>query len=161
DQIHYEINEMKDHFQGYIMVPKTAIKDSYLADTTYAKRKWTKRKLKTLLLLYAYCWIEYYGGIDPQTVQIDQQGNLTPSERFCMALKSSQYQVEQTLISLIKEGLFQPVQCVFEDGIYMGDVGTYHPDPHANIQIVLRPVHLIEHKLRSELMQNKKGYMRS
>jgi len=96
DEFKREPFDLKNHQLGYIMIPKAVLKNSALSNTTYAQRKWTERKLRTLLLLYAYCWPEYHGGIDPKTVKIDHQGNLSLSERFCYALKSSQ----QTLRSL-------------------------------------------------------------
>ncbi|MFI8713225.1 hypothetical protein [Brevibacillus brevis] len=149
--------QLKDHNQGYIRIPRKAIKNSMLANTTLAKRKWTERKLKTLILLYAHCWIEYFGGIDPTVVAIDSNGTITLDEGFCYALKRSTKEITKTVISLIKDGLFQPVHCLFEDGIYNGDVGTYHPTAKTIERVVLRPTHLISSTVESEAMKNKKG----
>lgn len=158
-ELTFEFEELKEHNQGCIMIPKSAIAESMLADTTLAKRKWTVRKLKTLLLLYAYCWLEYYGGIDPRIVSIDSQGSVKLNPGFCYALKSSPVDVTKTVISLIKDGQFQPVRCLFENGIYMGDVGTYQSSKQTKVieQIVLRPTHLIKHKVDADVMKMKKG----
>lgn len=160
DKFKLKFNELKGHYQGYIMLPQSAITNSALTNTTYARRYWTDRKLKVLLLLYAYCWPEYYGGIDPQTVSVDKQGNLSLSHRFCFALQNSQTAIEKSVISLIKRGYFKPVECVFEDGMYVGDVGTFNQSSHSLTETVLRPTHLIEHVLSSEIMKQKKGFMR-
>lgn len=160
DDFEFKYDDLKGHYQGYTMVPKRAIKEYALSNTTYAKRWWGERPLKTLLLLYAYCWPEYYGGIDPQTVSVNKQGNLSLSHRFCFALQNSQTAIEKSVISLIKRGYFKPVECVFEDGMYVGDVGTLNQSSHSLTEIVLRPTHLIEHVLSSEIMKQKKGCMR-
>jgi hypothetical protein len=163
DEFTFDLKELKEHMHGYIMIPFDAIKkQSMLANTSLAKRNWTKRKLQAFLLLYGYCWLEFYGGIDPDTVQIDSQGNITLSPRFCYALKSSLKDATKTIVSLIKDGKFKPVECWFEDGVYMGDIGTYKPKRKSNTvkRIVLRPQHLISHKLNSKAMQLKRGRVR-
>lgn len=163
DEFAVDIGELKEHKHGYVMVPFQVIKNnSMLANTNLAKRTWTKRRLKAFLLLYGYCWLEFYGGIDPDTVQIDAQGNLTLSPRFCYALKSSHNDAVRTVVSLIKEGLFIPVECLFENGVYMGDRGTYTPDANSNTlkRVILRPQYLVAHKLNSAVMKLKKGSIR-
>ncbi|MCM3623997.1 hypothetical protein M4D70_17360 [Brevibacillus borstelensis] len=156
-ELQLDFQNLKDHNQGYIRLPQKAIKDSMLANTTLAKREWTERKLKTLILLYAHCWLEYFGGIDPAVVAIDPNGAITLDEGFCYTLKRSTKDITKTVISLIKDGLFQPVRCLFEDGIYTGDVGTYHPTAKTIERVVLRPTHLISSTVESEAMKNKKG----
>lgn len=160
DQFGLELGNLKDKSVGYIMLPDEAIKHSMLANTTLAKRGWTMRKLKTLLLLYAYCWLEFYGGIDPNTVIIDRQGHITVNPRFCYALRSSPQQAIKTVLSLIKLGLFKPVECLFEEGVYMGDIGTYTPKSSSTSKIVLRPKYLLQHRLTSDSMKIKKGALR-
>ncbi|MFD2370620.1 hypothetical protein ACFSO0_11830 [Brevibacillus sp. GCM10020057] len=160
-ELNFDFDELKAHNKGYIMVPKTVLTEKMLADTTLAKRQWTITKLKTILLLYAYCWLEFYGGIDPRIVQIDQQGKVDLNPGFCYALKGSTTVISRTVISLIKDGLFIPVRCWFEEGIYTGDVGTYQPNSNAKVveRIVLRPTHLILHQVETDVMKSKKGYM--
>lgn len=163
DEFTLGTKELKEHKHGYIMVPFQAIRNrSMLANTSLAKRTWTKQRLQAFLLLYGYCWIEFYGGIDPDAVQIDVQGNLILSQRFCYALKRSHKDAVKTVVSLIKDGLFIPVECLFEDSVYMGDVGTYSPEPNSNTlkKVVLRPQYLIAHKLDSAVMKLKKGNLR-
>ncbi|MED3499263.1 hypothetical protein P4479_12515 [Brevibacillus agri] len=156
-EIQLDFQQLKDHNQGYIRIPQDAIKDSMLANTTLAKREWTERKLKTLILLYAHCWIEYFGGIDPAIVAIDPNGNITLDEGFCYALKGSKKEITKAVISLIKDGLFQPVRCLFKDEIYIGDAGTYQSTAKTIERVVLRPTYLIQSTVESEAMMNKKG----
>jgi len=167
DQSNLELGWMKGHKHGYIMLPYDVMAHTMLADTVTAKKEWTIRRLQTLILLYAYCWLEFYGGIDPDCVTIDLQGKLSLGSRFCLALKCSNAEAIKTVISLIKDDHFKPVECWFEkdifgDDIYMGDVGTYTPAPATNAvrKIVLRPTWLIKPKLESEVIKIKKGGIR-
>lgn len=155
--VHYNLNSLKANNHGFIMVPTAAFDDTILMKSPSVRKIWTDRKLKTLLLLYAHCWLEYFGGIDPNIVSIDSNGTMSLYEGFCYNLKSSEKQVGNVIIWLVSNGFLKPVECYFERGVYYGDVGCCPPPQQYEIKIVLRPYYLIQHKIESDLMKTKRG----
>lgn len=152
---------MKNSNVGFIMVPKDTIKNDMLENTPAALQKWSDRRLKTLLLLYAYCRLDFFGGINPEIVDIDQHGALELSEGFCFDLKGSPTEITNAVLWLINQGLFKPVLCVFVDGLYYGDVGRCNIPKLKNIEtkVILRPYRLVNKKVYSDTMVGKWGGM--
>lgn len=153
---------LKDSNSGYIMVPKDAVQNDSLKNTSGARQKWTLRRLKTMLLLHGYCWLEYFGGIDPRIVEIDELSEtLQLNLGFCYNLKGTVDNISKTVISLIKEGLFIPVRCLFVDNVYYGDAGYCSPPANKKVEekIILRPKHLVRKPVHKTTMQMKWGNM--
>jgi hypothetical protein len=158
--VNYEWYSLKDSNHGYVMAPNKAFDDRILKKSLSVRKTWTNRKLKTLLMLYAHTWLEYFGGVDPDIVSIDSSGMLIISEWFCCNLKSSEKQVGDVIVWLVSRGLLKPVECYFVHDVYYGDVGRCSPPAQTyDIKIVLRPYYLIQHKIESDLMKLKKGRM--
>lgn len=156
----YEWFSLKNNNLGYIMAPRQAFDDGILKKSSSVRKIWTDRKLKTLLLLYAHTWLEYFGGIDPEMVSIESNGMLRLSKWFCCSLKSSEKEISSVINWFIANGLLKPVECYFVKGVYYGDTGRCQsPAQQYDVKIVLRPYYLIQHKIESELMKRKKGRM--
>jgi hypothetical protein len=154
----FDINAfLKSSNDGYIMIPQNAIEVCMLENSSSANRKWNVRNLSTIMLLYGHCWIEYFGGIDPDIVTIEPNGDMTIYEGFCYDLKGSSKDISDTVLWLINRKLFKPVNCVFVEGVYYGDVGKCNAPIGSNYKerIVLRPYNIIEHKLNSVDMIGK------
>jgi hypothetical protein len=156
----YEWYSLKNNNHGYIMAPRRAFDNGILKKSPSVRKTWTDRKLKTLLLLYAHTWLEYFGGVDPEMVSIESNGLLRLSKWFCCSLKSSEIEVGNVIKWFITNGLLKPVECYFVRNVYYGDTGCCQPPvQHHDVRIVLRPYYLIQHKIESEQMKLKKGRM--
>lgn len=162
DDIKYSSIGLKDSNSGYIMVPNDAVQNDMLKNKPGARQKWTLRRLKTMLLLHGFCWLEYFGGIDPNIVEIDELNEtLALDAGFCYNLKGTVDDISKNVISLMNEGLFVPVRCMFVDNVYYGDVGYCSPPANKHVQekIVLRPKHLVRKSVHKVTMQMKWGNM--
>lgn len=159
EHIPFRCTTLKSINNGYIMLPETAISKEMLENNASSMRKWSLQKVKTVLRLYAYCWLEYFGGIDPEIVKIDSNGNVSVDDGFCYDLKMSKDKVIDTIVWLINEKLFIPVVCIFNLGIYEGDKASINSSQHnaGHKRIVLRPYYLIPHTVTSDDMKKKKG----
>lgn len=155
---HTGILKIRNH--GYIMLPSDALTNDMLRNTTTAQRRWSQLKLKVYLLLYANCWLEYFGGVNPKIIQIDESTNsihVDPS--ICYNVKASEKQVVQCIESLLKEQRFVIVRSFFKYGIYLGDDGKLTPSNQYNEHLVLRPIYISENKVNDSLLDSKRSYM--
>jgi len=157
--VKYEWDSLKNNNHGYIMVPSKAFDNTILNNSTSVRKKWTDRRLKTLLMLYAHCWLEYFGGVDPRIVSIDSAGTLKLYEGFYYSLKSSEKQVANVIEWFILNGLLKPIKCYYVRDVYFGDVGGCQPPQNHVIKVILRPYYIIQHKLEADIMSSKKSRM--
>lgn len=162
DDITFDTGGLKDSNSGYIMVPNDAVQNDMLKNKPGVRQKWSLRRLKTTLLLHGACWLEYFGGIDPRIVEIDEWSEtLRLDEGFCYNLKSTVDAISKNVISLMNEGLFIPVRCLFVDNVYYGDAGYCSPPANKQVEekIILRPKHLVRKPVHKKTMQTKWGNM--
>lgn len=153
---------LKNSNTGYIMVPNASVENDILNNKPSTRQKWPIRRLKTLLLLHGHCWLEYFGGIDPHIVSIDEQNEtIELDEGFCYNVKGSINDITDTVLELIYEGLFIPVKCLFANDIYFGDAGQCNPPQNAKVEekIILRPKHLVKKPVHAKTMKIKWGRM--
>ncbi|TBL69784.1 hypothetical protein [Paenibacillus thalictri] len=144
---------------GFIMVPTKAVTKERLRNTPGTRQTWNDRRLKFLLMLYAHCHIEYFGGIDKRIVSINPAGKMSLDEGFCYNLNVSPSAALTTMEWLLRKGEFVPVRCYFLRGVYYGDVGKCKPNPDLKEHIILRPKYLIKHTFDSLEMKKIKGRM--
>lgn len=127
----------------------------------WEQSNWDRRKLKILMLLYAHTWLRYFGGIDPEIVDIDNSGNLRVHESFCYDLHLTPHSVETTICSFINHGLFKPVSVVFKDAgygerIYDRDVTmNYVPCAGDETRIVLRPRFIFKEQVDKYMLRGR------
>ncbi|CAM4092324.1 hypothetical protein [Saccharibacillus endophyticus] len=150
---------LKNENRGYSMIPKSLFSDRKLSSTSANRKIWTNGVLKTLLILYAHNWLEYYGGIDPKILEVDTRGRAVPSDWLCCNLKATKKDVKTWIRFLRKKKLLQSVECYFENNIYYGDVLCCPPPSKYDIKKIFRPTYLIAHQLDSDSMKNKKARM--
>lgn len=162
DNVEFSTSGLKVSNNGYIMVPNDAVQKDMLKNKPGVRQKWSLRRLKTMILLHGHCWIEFFGGIDPRIVNIDKVNKtLSLDDGFCYNLKGTKNAISAVVISLINDGLFVPVRCLFVNNVYYGDVGYCIP-PANNIaeeKIILRPKHLVLKAVHKKVMQAKRGNM--
>lgn len=151
--IQSDLGNLKNHNHGYIMLPHTAIKDAMLINKS---RYWGQMRMKTWLLLYAHCWLQFFGGIDPDKVSIDQNGYVSLNKGFSYNLKSSLDSVIKVIIKFIKDGFLKPVRCIYQRGIYKGDYGLVTKDKYDEERIVLRPYYLRSKKVEKLYLEGRK-----
>lgn len=153
---------LKEDNSGYSMIPAPLFSDDKLDNVSSNRQKWTKEVLKTLIILYAHNWLEYYGGINPEILSVDRGGRNVPSNWLCSNLDARTKDVKMWIAFLRKEKLLQPVECYFttgSTGTYYGDVLCCTPPPQYEIKTIFRPTYLITHKRESEAMRDKKVRM--
>lgn len=146
--IGYDTRQMKKRNHGFIMMPSEAITDRMLEDTATGRRDWSLLKLKVILLLYANCWLEYFGGVNPDVIRIDPVTHSVEVEKsFYYNVKASEKQVAKIIKSLIDIQYLKVVPVMFEKGIYIGDSKIVAPSTYATEKLILRPITLSQKKL--------------
>ncbi|MEN1966599.1 hypothetical protein WMZ97_00860 [Lentibacillus sp. N15] len=154
EDIPFHTGALKSRNQGYIMIPSDAITTRMLMDTATSKREWTYFKLKVFLNLYAHCWLEYFGGINPDIIRIDDHNSsgITVNPAFSFNMQGSEKQVIKTIRVLMGMSLINVVDVSFVNGVYAGDKALLPPQPREVRYSVLRPTHLSSKKIfRKEL----------
>ena len=150
---------LKRRNQGYIMVPTDAVTNEMLENKSSSKRIWTKNRLATLLMLYANCWLEYFGGVNPDVIKVDKNGkDLEINPSFYYSLKASRKESIKTIESLIRMQLLKVVPVYFENAIYVGAQAMKPMSKKYDLLFVLRPYHLALKKLWAPEMDDKGVY---
>ncbi|MDC3418608.1 DUF3116 family protein [Aquibacillus salsiterrae] len=157
-KFHSGILKIRNH--GYIMIPSEAITNKMLRDTATARRRWSLLKVKVFILLYSHCWLEYFGGINPDVISIDKQTHkITVDASFCYNVKATEKQVITVILSLLKEKHVKVVPAIFKSGVFMGDYGFIESSRDLENRLILRPFLLSGKKFEKQEMINKKKYM--
>lgn len=151
---------LKDRNQGYIMIPADAITNEMLNNTATATRTWTYSRLKVYLLLYAHCWLEYFGGVNPNTVHLDHSYNIKSIDKaFYFNAKKSEHQTINIIDGLVSMNLFRIVNASFKNGVYLGDTALVPKRSGQVTHAILRPYYLAGKKVYDEKLDNKRGWM--
>lgn len=159
EEISTHTKTFKMRNQGYIMIPSDAVTNEMLKNTASSRRKWTFSKLSVFLMLYAHCWLDYFGGVNPEVIELDTNHNITRIEpSFHFALKESEKKIINIVEELMNMQLVKAVPVYFQQGVYIGDQAkkSFRKDYKQNI--VLRPFHLSLKKMNS-IMVDKRRFM--
>ncbi|MCZ8540279.1 hypothetical protein [Psychrobacillus psychrodurans] len=160
EDISTHTSSFKKRNQGYIMIPSDAITNEMLENKASSNRKWTKSKITVLLMLYAHCWLEYFGGVNPEVVKLDMNGNvigIKPS--FYFTLVKNEKNIVKIIEELMKLQMVKTVPVYFYNGVYFGDQAmTTFRQGYEN-HVVLRPFHLSSKKVNKPLMDFKRAAM--
>ena len=158
NSIPFYTSNLKQRNQGYIMVPADAVTNRMLENTSTADRTWTYTKLKVYLLLYANCWLSYFGGVNPESIHVEIDSiHVDPS--FYYNVKKSEVQVVNTIKLLLTMGLFKVVKVCFVKGEYIGDSLLVSTRKGIKEYYVLRPYHLSAKKVNNKELDSKRGSM--
>ena len=153
-------SSFKKRNQGYIMIPSDAITNEMLENKASSNRKWTKSKITVLLMLYAHCWLEYFGGVNPEVVKLDMNKNIIgikPSFHF--TLVKSEENVKKIVEELMKLQMVKAVPVYFQQGVYVGDQAMMTFREGYEQHVILRPFHLSLEKVNKPLMDFKRRVM--
>ncbi|GEL78680.1 hypothetical protein [Tenuibacillus multivorans] len=158
EDIRFDTRELKDRIQGYVMIPADAINNRMLIDDYHINKMWNYQNLKVLIMLYAHCWLGYFGGINPDTVHIEENLNdLSVHPSLCYNLKKTEHQVKKSIRRLLKIDYFKIVQVTFIKGKYVGDTEIVGQPDHSTTKYVLRHYYLADKKVNHKHLREKKG----
>ncbi|WP_099159030.1 hypothetical protein [Virgibacillus ndiopensis] len=160
EDIPFHTGVLKDRNQGYIMIPSDAVTTRMLMNTASSNRDWTYLKLKVFLNLYAHCWLEYFGGVNPDTIKVNQVSNkIEVDPAFFFNMKGSEKQVIRSIETMIGMSLLVIVDVSFVKGVYVGDKPLLPPQPRSAECCVLRPVYLSSKKVFRQELDSKRRWM--
>ena len=160
EDISTHTSSFKKRNQGYIMIPLDAITNEMLENKASSNRKWTKSKITVLLMLYAHCWLEYFGGVNPEVVKLDMNKNIIgikPSFHF--TLVKSEENTTKIIEELMKLQMVKAVPVYFDQGVYIGDQAMMAFRKGFEQHVILRPFHLSLEKINKPLMDFKRSVM--
>lgn len=145
-------SKLKQLREGYASVPNDVLSNAYLSKASIGNA-WKEDKIRTLVMLYRYCWLEYFGGVNPDIITLNSSGKVTGIDpSFYYSLKMTETEVIRNINYLIYDGLFQPVKVWFEkkyhQHTYMGDYDCINPSSYSSALFVLRPKYISKSKIK-------------
>jgi len=143
--------KLKQFQEGYASIPNDVLSNTYLSVPPKGSG-WKEGKIRVLVMLYSHCWLEYFGGINPDVVSMNSSSKVTKIDpSFYYSLKMTKTEAIRNINSLIKDGLFEPVKVWLEQKYhqhtYLGDYGCINPSVNSNSVFVLRPRYISSFKL--------------
>ncbi|MEC1778325.1 hypothetical protein [Schinkia azotoformans] len=147
EHLRYNQACLKSNLLGYIMLPNSLFTNGMLSNTKTANKKWTSNKLKVLMMLYAHFWFEYFGGINPDIVRVNANGQVDSVDpSFYYSLKMSEAEVIASINSMIKTKLFNVVvECYeqyFDQLVFIGDQANLPHSQEYTYKSILRPKYI-------------------
>lgn len=141
---------LKSSNTNYASIPNDVLRNEYLS-VGVLEGDWGAKKLSVLIMLYRHCWLDYFGGVNPDIIAVDVYGNIVSvNQSFYYSLKMTEREVISNIKQLMKEGFFQPVSVWFErkyhQNIYAGDSDCISATNNLNQQFVLRPKYISQSK---------------
>ncbi len=144
-------SKLKKLQEGYASIPNDVLSNTCLSVTTKGIG-WKEAKIRTLVMLYSHCWMEYFGGVNPDVISMNSLGKVTKiNPSFYYSLAMTETEAIRNINSLINDGLFEPVKVWFEQKYhqhtYLGDDGYVNPFGNSNAMLVLRPKYISKFKV--------------
>jgi hypothetical protein len=160
-QIKRDRNTFKQGGYGYVEMPIELLEGSILSNHSV----WKDLRIMTLGLLYLYFWIDVYGGIDPNVLYVDAQGDIKVDESLYTDLKTTENRLINNIQFFEKQGLLKKVQCIYrknpnaaeEEYQYIGDVGKVLALPTDQILTLYRFTIIPSLKLQNAQNRTKSG----
>lgn len=155
--------KLKQLQEGYASIPNDVLSDYYLSVATI-ENAWKEDKIVALIMLYRYCWLDYFGGVDPKIISMNTSGEVTSIDpSFYFSLHMTEKEAIKNINHLIKGGLFQPVKVWFEkkyhQNTYVGDYDCINPTSGLSKVFVLRPKYISKFKAEKIHKLIKEGKM--
>lgn len=135
---------------GYASIPNDVLSNTYLSDTA-KDGGWGEDKIRILIMLYSHCWLEYFGGVNPDIISMNSTGKvITVSSCLHYSLNMTEREAIRNINQLIDDGFFKPVNVWFEkkyhQNTYVGDSDCVNPTNKLNRLFVLRPKYISKSK---------------
>jgi len=144
-------SKLKQLQGGYASIPNDVLSNEFLSTLT-TRNAWKVDKIRTLVMLYSHCWLEYFGGVNPDIISINSSGKVTEIDpSLYYSLKMTETEAIRNINYLINDDLFQPVEVYFEQKYhqhtYVGDYDCINPVSNSSEMFVLRPKYISKFKV--------------
>lgn len=151
-------HDLKDTLNGYTEMPVEVFKGSILRDS----QLWSDRKIKTLMMLYSYHFIDMFGGVDPSVIH-GTSNTLFIDEYVVHQIGCHKNELKKTIHILIRESYANKIETVYRENLnscllekqYIGDLTHVIQQPGDDIVTVIRMKHIPDQKLKNAIIRTK------
>lgn len=150
--------DLKDFMNGYSEMPIEIMKGSILKDKTL----WTDRKIKVLMMMYSYHYIDMFGGVD-SAVMYGTISSIFVDDFIAHQIGCHTNDVKKTIQTLIRDGYAFKVDTVYRinknscvlEKQFVGDLTKVILQPGDDVVSIIRMTRIPDIKLGNALIRTQ------